>query len=118
MYQPILEVVYEIKQTIDNNPLNRKKLISLVADIYINRNKIQVTFKKATGMTIAKYRLKKRMEAAAGMITEENDITVQELAYKCGYKGKNGASNFSRDFKRVHNTSPTQILTRKGQNAV
>jgi len=108
MAKPILEVVNEIKMAIDKNPLSRKKLHTLVPGIYLSRNTIQPTFKKIIGVSVSQYRLQKRMETAADFMAADQYISIQEVAYKCGYKGRTGASNFSRDFKKIYKKTPKQ----------
>jgi AraC-like DNA-binding protein len=107
--KPIFDAVNEIIKAIDNNPLTRKNITSLVPGIYSNRNKIHPAFRKATGKSIKEYRLTKRMETAAKVLTEDN-LSKLEIAFKCGYKGKRGASNFSRDFKKVFKMTPKEWL--------
>lgn len=117
MTKPILDVVHEIKSAIDNDPLSRKRLNKLVPDIYLSRNKFQPSFKMITGDAIASYRLKKRMEAATIILLNNADITILEVAFRCGYKGKNGGSNFTRDFKKVYRKAPGEwvLLNRKNE---
>ena len=115
MAKPILDLVNEIKQAIDKNPLSRKKLHILVPGVYVNRNIIQPTFQEAFGLPVSNYRLKRRMETAAVILAADKYISIQEVAYQCAYKGRNGASNFSRDFKKIYKMTPKQWQQQDGK---
>ena len=95
-----------VQQAIDNNPLSRKSISDLVPDLYVGRNQLQAEFKQLTGLTIKRYRLIKRMEAARDMLATGN-VNVKEVAFQCGYK-KQG--NFTADFKSIYHQTPLEWL--------
>jgi AraC-like DNA-binding protein len=100
-----LQAVDEMIHFIDNNPLNRKSISQLFPHYYSNRNIIYAAFESETGKSIKEYRILKLMEAAANMIAE-GDPTVQQVAYRCGYRGPKAGSNFTRAFKKIFKMSP------------
>lgn len=100
-----LQAVDEMIQFIDNNPLNRNSICKLFPHYYSNRNIIYAAFEGETGKSIKEYRTLKLMEAAASMIAEE-ELTVQQIAYKCGYRGPKAGSNFTRAFKKIFKITP------------
>lgn len=102
-----LQAVDEMINFIDNDPLNRKSISMLFPHYYSNRNIIYAAFEDETGKSIKEYRTLKLMEAAAGMIAE-GELTVQQVAYKCGYKGPKAGSNFTRAFKKILKRTPKQ----------
>jgi AraC-like DNA-binding protein len=102
-----VQAVDELIQFIDNNPLNRKSVSMLFPHFYSNRNIIYGAFEAITGRSVKEYRAFKLMEAAANMITEREQ-TIQQIAYKCGYRGPKAGSNFTRAFRKVIGKSPKQ----------
>lgn len=105
-----VQAVDEMIHFIDNNPLNRNSICKLFPHYYSNRNIIYAAFEDETGKTVKEYRTHKLMEAAANMISE-GDLTVQQIAYKCGYKGPKAGSNFTRAFKKALKLTPKQWKT-------
>jgi transcriptional regulator GlxA family with amidase domain len=97
--------VFAIKYAIDKNPISREPLKKLVPDIHVGRNQLQAAFKEITGKTIRRYRLEKRMEAAATMLTV-GDASIKEVAIACGHMECVG--NFSKLFKAIYKKSPEE----------
>jgi len=105
--KPVLQAVNELIQFIHNNPLNRGNISTLFPQYYSNRNVIYLAFKTVTGHPIDEYRTLKLMEAAA-ILVAEGELTLSQVAYKCGYSGQKGPSNFSRAFKKVWKVTPKE----------
>lgn len=97
--------VFAIKYAIDENPFSRIPLKTLVPDIHVGRNQLQAAFKQITGKTIRRYRLEKRMEAAATMLTI-GEASIKEVAIACGHA--ECISSFSKLFKAIYNMSPEE----------
>jgi transcriptional regulator GlxA family with amidase domain len=97
--------VFAIKYAIDENPISRAPLKTLAPDIHVGRNQLQAAFKQITGKTIRRYRLEKRMEAAATMLLIGED-SIKEVAIACGHA--ECISNFSKSFKAIHNMCPEE----------
>ena len=97
--------VYAIKYAIDKNPFSRGPLKTLAPDIHVGRNQLQAAFKEITGKTIRRYRLEKRMEAAASMLTI-GDASIKKVAIACGHA--ECLSSFSKLFRAIYNMSPEE----------
>lgn len=97
--------VIAIKQVIDENPLSRESLKVLAPDIHIGRNQLQSAFKQLTGMTMRRYRMKRRMEAAAEMLAT-GQYTIKEVAISSGHACDQ--SSFSKIFRAIHNMAPEE----------
>ncbi|OQP68247.1 helix-turn-helix domain-containing protein [Niastella populi] len=100
-----VQAVEELAQFIDSNPLNRKSISTLFPQYYSNRNIIYAAFETIKGRSVKEYRTRKLMEAAANMLTGREQ-TMQQIAYKCGYRGPKAGSNFTRAFRKVMGKSP------------
>jgi AraC-like DNA-binding protein len=105
--KPIQHAVDELIQFIDNNPLNRENISTLFPHYYSNRNTIYPAFKAVKGQPIDEYRTFKLMEAAAFMVAD-GELTICQVAYKCGFRGKKAPSNFSRAFRKVCKITPKE----------
>lgn len=102
----VLEAVLYIKQEIDAKPLQRKSIPKLTGQFNIGRNILNESYREITGKTIIRYQLEKRMEAACEML-KDNEMNIQQVALKCKYKDQ---GNFSTDFKKVYNKTPSEWL--------
>src|SRR5689334_4330257 len=100
-----LQAVDEMIRFIDNNPLNRESISNLFPHLYSNRNTIYAAFEATTGKSVKEYRTFKLMGVAANMIAER-ELTIQQIAYRCGYRGPKAGSNFTRAFKKVLGITP------------
>ncbi|WP_075341645.1 AraC family transcriptional regulator [Tenacibaculum agarivorans] len=60
-------------------------------------------FKKRTNKTYFTFLNELRIENACELLTSKNDISVKEIAYKCGY---NSLSNFNRKFLSIKGITP------------
>lgn len=101
--------VFAIKYAIDDNPTSREPLKQLVPDIYVGRNQLQAAFKQITGKTIRRYRMEKRMEAAAAMLAE-GAASIKEVAIACGHC--DCVSNFTKTFKSMYHVCPEEFVRR------
>jgi AraC-like DNA-binding protein len=62
-------------------------------------------FNAETGKTFRKHLREVRMGQAAAMLADIV-LPIKTIAHRCGYSA---VSNFYRDFKMVHGTSPVQL---------
>jgi AraC-like DNA-binding protein len=103
----VIDSVIAIKKAIDENPLNRESLKSLAPEIHIGRNQLLPAFRDITGKTIRRYRMEKRMEAAANMLAT-GELTIKEVAIYCGHTGV--PSSFSKLFKAIYKVAPEEWM--------
>jgi AraC-like DNA-binding protein len=111
--KPIAHAVNELILFIDNNPLNRESISTLFPHYFSNRNTIYPAFKCVKGQPIDEYRAFKLMEAAASMIAD-GELTIRQVAYKCGFHGQKAPSNFSRAFRKAWKITPKEWQKRNG----
>ena len=105
--------VFAIKYAIDKNPTSREPLKKLAPDIHVGRNQLQTAFKEITGKTVRRYRLEKRMEVAATMLTI-GDASIKEVAIACGHMDCVG--NFSKLFKAIYNMCPEEWVRQRASS--
>jgi AraC-like DNA-binding protein len=98
------DAIHSVKDTIDQHPLDRKTLTAFAAELGVGRNQLQKHFQHFFGVPINEYQQWKRMEAASDML-QEGRLTIQKIAYKCGYSSP---SSFTRAFKAVFGTTPAK----------
>lgn len=106
------DVAFELKKTIDANPLTKVSYEELLPGIEIGRKRILSAFREITGFNFITYLRLKRMEAAAVMLLSGRSI--KEVTITCGYNSYVG--NFSRDFKAVFSKGPAEWLKDQAGN--
>ena len=72
--------------------------------MFLNPDYLDRRFKKDTGCSVNRYILKEQLEMAKKLLLYP-DITVSEIAVRCGYANM---SNFSAMFKRETGVSPVE----------
>ena len=79
---------------------------SLASDMCITSGHLNRKIKSITGITTQQYILRIRMEYAKHILLNSTDLTISEVAYKCGFED---AASFSRAFRRTFDKSPSQM---------
>src|SRR5687767_5772009 len=102
------EMIRAMKKNIDEKPLDRKNSLDFSNDSGVCRNLLQKGFKIMYGCRLKEYQTKKRMEMAADMLDEDR-LTIQQIASKCGYRSQ---SSFTRAFKEIYLFTPTEWKNR------
>jgi AraC-like DNA-binding protein len=100
------ETIHSIKDYIDQHPLEIKTIEELIHKTHsqIGINLLHTGFRQLYGTRIKEYEIKKRLEAAA-MLLQQDELTMREITSKCGYSSQ---SSFVRAFKEVHGITPGQ----------
>lgn len=100
------EAIHSIKDYIDQHPLEIKTISALIHKTHsqIGINLLHQGFRQMYGTGIKEYEIRKRLEAAATLL-QEDELTMQQIAEKCGYSSQ---SSFVRAFKDVHGITPGQ----------
>ena len=70
------------------------------------------TFKKKTGMTPYEYLLNLRIERAKALLIKDNDMSIAEICFKCGFKNP---SHFATTFKKMVKITPTMFRANNKQ---
>ncbi|OQP55883.1 hypothetical protein A4H97_20035 [Niastella yeongjuensis] len=101
-----LEAIHSIKDYIDQHPLEIKTIEELIHRTHsqIGINLLHQGFRQLYGARIKEYEIKKRLEAAA-LLLQQDEMTMQEITTLCGYSSQ---SSFVRAFKDVHGITPGQ----------
>ena len=101
-----LEAIHSIKDYIDQHPLEIKTIEELIHKSHspIGINLLHQGFRQLYGTRIKEYEIKKRLEAAA-LLLQQDEMTMQEITAQCGYSSQ---SSFVRAFKDVHGITPGQ----------
>ena len=79
---------------------------ALASDMCITSGHLNRKIKSITGITTQQYILRVRMEYAKHILLNTPDLTISEVAYKCGFED---AASFSRAFRRTFDKSPSQM---------
>ena len=105
-----LEAIHSIKDYIDQHPLELKTIEELIRKTHsqIGINLLHRGFRQLYGARIKEYEIKKRLEAAATLLLQD-ELTMQEITARCGYSSQ---SAFVRAFKDVYGITPGQWRSR------
>lgn len=100
----VLMAIENLKQCIDDNPLQCKSAAELLEQQNIpNRNYIEKAFKEAYSAGIKEYQVRQRLEASKRFL--EQGIPKKQVAARCCYRSQ---SSFSAAFKKAFNMTPTE----------
>jgi AraC-like DNA-binding protein len=108
--RPYLDAIHSIKDYIDQHPLEIKTISALIHKTHsqIGINLLHQGFRQLFGTGIKEYEIRKRLEAAAQLL-QQDELTMQEISARCGYSAQ---SSFVRAFKEVHGITPGQWRSR------
>lgn len=79
---------------------------ALASDMCITRGHLNRKVKATTGLTTQQYILRVRMEYAKHMLLDFEELTISNIADRCGFED---AASFTRAFRRTFGKTPTQI---------
>lgn len=101
-------IAQTVQQEINSNPLKIKRISLVVKDAGIDRKMLEAGFKLLFGITIKKYQIRRRMEYSQQLLDEYN-LTIKEIAFKCGYGSQN---SYAKAFKKLFGQTPTSWQNR------
>ncbi|TCP28441.1 AraC family transcriptional regulator [Tenacibaculum skagerrakense] len=91
-----------MRYTMDN--FNSEITLDTIAEkANMTKNAFCRYFKKRTNKSYFTFLNELRIENACKLLTTNNEISIKEIAYKCGY---NSLSNFNRKFLAIKKTTP------------
>jgi signal transduction histidine kinase/DNA-binding response OmpR family regulator/ligand-binding sensor domain-containing protein len=101
------ELFDKLTDLINNNLINKDFSINhLCLELGLNRTKLYSTIKSITGMTLANYIRKIRLDKAAELL-KTTDLTISEIGYSVGLESP---SYFTRAFKEQFGMSPSEFI--------
>ena len=99
-----LTLVEKVKKYVKEHLEEDLNRIKIAEAMFLNPDYLDRRFKKDTGCSVNRYILKEQLEMAKKLLLYP-DITVSEIAVRCGYANM---SNFSAMFKRETGVSPVE----------
>ena len=66
-------------------------------------------FKQRTNKTFVQFLTEIRIEKSCNLLSKNNELSIAEIAYQCGFKN---ISNYNRKFKSTKNVTPTEYRKR------
>jgi AraC-like DNA-binding protein len=82
----------------------RLSIEKIASEMYVTRGQLTRRVKAITGLTSQQYAMKIRLKSACGMLSNNPEMMITEIAYKCGFED---ATSFSRAFRRLYGMSPS-----------
>ncbi|WED44032.1 helix-turn-helix domain-containing protein [Legionella cardiaca] len=97
-------VVILAKQWIDRHVATPVNLTHLAQHCHLSKSQLQRRFKQSTGLSLGEYWLKKKLEYAQVLLSN-NKLSIEDVAYQVGYEN---LSAFSRRFNQSFDLTPSQ----------
>lgn len=99
-----------IKRNIENNP--GADADTLLKNVYLSAGYANALFKSATGMTIHRYVVKRRLERAAELLLSEPDALVKDIAWRLGFAD---ASHLINSFQKSYGVTPERYRRKRAK---
>ena len=88
---------------------------TIAEEMCLTAGQLNRRVKRLTGVTTQHYALSIRLNAAREMLSGDRQLSVQQVAYMCGFED---ATTFTRAFKRLYNLTPTQFRAQASKQPV
>jgi AraC family transcriptional regulator, transcriptional activator of the genes for pyochelin and ferripyochelin receptors len=98
--------LFQAKEIIVNNISKPPSLSELSKLIGLNNNKLKKNFKELFGIPVFKFLQEERLSKAYELLSNNNGMSVQEIAWFVGYES---LSSFSNAFQEKFGTRPNEI---------
>ncbi len=98
--QMVLEVVEILRSNLRQPPT----VATLAEKLRIHPSQLSRVFKKYTGVTISGFLKRHRVEVSMELLSQ-TDLSLATIAIECGFSDQ---SHFSRNFREITSTSPSQ----------
>ncbi|MBQ2756684.1 MAG: AraC family transcriptional regulator [Oscillospiraceae bacterium] len=102
------EMVSGIQRRFESSCAKQYSLTEIAKEYNISVSSLSHQFKRITGVSVMDYLLSCRLAAAKRYLTETG-LSISEIVERCGFSD---SSNFSRTFKRLNGTTPSQFRCR------
>lgn len=107
---PSRDPAKSIADALRSNPGDVRSAEDLAASVHASRRTVERIFKSETGLTLRDWRIRNRMEAAAGLLNSAN--SVNSVAHRLGYTNPN---SFRRVFAEHHGLTPLRYVKRAAE---
>lgn len=97
------DTVERIMRNIDDHLSEELDGDTLMRGVYLSASYANVLFKEATGMTVHRYVIKRRLEQAVEMMLDNPETLIKDIAWRCGFAD---ASHFINSFRQVYHMTP------------
>lgn len=97
------QAVVTIKQNIERHLCEDADADTLLENVFLSSGYANALFKSATGMTIHRYVVSRRLEKAAQMLLEQPEVRVKDIAWQCGFSD---ASHLINSFQKTYGMTP------------
>ncbi|HEV2353922.1 MAG TPA: AraC family transcriptional regulator [Puia sp.] len=104
-------LIREIREFIDAHFYQENGIADLCLRFNVNRDKLQLGFRRIVGSTVHSYIIRRRMDIAARRLRETHDA-IKTIALESGYKKQR---SFAKTFKSIYDLSPAVYRKRHQQ---
>ena len=103
-------VVNRIKQNVENHLSEDVDTRVLLEGVFLSASHASALFKNATGMSIHRYVVNRRLTEAARLLGEEPQVRVKDIAWRCGFSD---ASHLINSFQKKYGMTPEKYRRRR-----
>ena len=103
------DAVATIKQNVEKHLSEDAATETLLENVYLSSGYANALFKSATGMTIHRYVVFRRLEKAAQLLIEQPETRVKDIAWQCGFSD---ASHLINSFQKTYDMTPEKYRRR------
>lgn len=101
------QVIFKVLRFIENNYENDCSLNKAAEELSYGYTYLSRMFKACMGMSYIEYLNNYRINRAVEIIAIEKNVSVEELARRCGYTGQ---GSFTRNFKQFTGSTPRDTI--------
>lgn len=109
------DVVDRIRENVEKHLSEDVDTRVLLEGVFLSASHASALFKNATGMSIHRYVVDRRLIEAARLLMEEPDARVKDIAWRCGFTD---ASHLINSFQKKYGVTPEKYRRRQGRHEV
>ena len=102
--------VERIKQNVEAHLAEEADTRALLEGVFLSSSQAGALFKNATGMSIHRYVVTRRLAEAARLLREEPEARVKDIAWRCGFAD---ASHLINSFQKKYGMTPEKYRRRQ-----
>ena len=105
------EAVDRIRMNVERHLAEDVDVQVLLEGVFLSASHASALFKNATGMSIHRYVMNRRLTEAARLLAREPETRVKDIAWRCGFSD---ASHLINSFQKKYGMTPDKYRRRHG----
>ena len=105
------DAVNRIRMNVERHLAEDVDIQVLLEGVFLSASHAGALFKNATGMSIHRYMMNRRLTEAARLLAQEPEARVKDIAWRCGFAD---ASHLINSFQKKYGMTPEKYRRRQG----